>query len=455
MSDQPAPLALATLTHKELELKTMIQRTIAKAKQLGADEVFISASYGVQSKIAFEKGDYNLATRHEGEGLTITVHKNKSCGCASINALDPQLIEDAIDKALHLAKHSVPDEFISLAPKAEYVNLDLPKDPALAELSMEALVQLTQGFVSECLRSEKISIDSASVEQSSGVRVIANSNGMLAHEQHNGLTWSVMGMAIDQDDITSFDYLGDHSLTLEGCELKMKNSATKFRHKLLQSLGAQNGRSYCGKVLLSPALVEELLLDPLLYHIMGGNIMDGKSRWADAIGTTITSESITLEDHPHNPAMRGCTTFSGDGIPTQKMTVIKNGKLLTHLDSVYSAKRRGTTPTGNGGGLHVPVMKSGELSKDELISQSEGFLLYPSRFSGNIDSLNGDFSGVAKGSLLYENGQLMGPVKEVMISGNVFDILKSKLHISQDTEDDGGYYQLPHVLIDDISVTAD
>jgi PmbA protein len=325
MSELPVLSNLDMLKQKELELRDVVQKTIDKAKQQGADEVFVSTSYGVQSKIAFEKGDYNLATRHEGEGLTITVHKNKSCGCASINALDPDLLDDAIDKALHLAKHSVPDEFISLAPKAIYPTLDLPTDPALAEMTMDALVQLTEGFVSKCLESEKISIDSASVEQSSGVRIIANSNGMLATEQHNGLNWSVMGMAIDDDDITSFDYMGDHSLILDNCAQKMNESAERFSQKLLQALGAKNGKSYCGKVLLCPALVEELLLDPLIYHIMGSNIMDEKSRWADAIGTCITNSAITLEDHPHDPSMRGCTAFSGDGIPTKKMTVIQDG----------------------------------------------------------------------------------------------------------------------------------
>jgi PmbA protein len=443
------------LNEREKAIQKAIENTLALALEKGADEAFISASYGVQSKIAYEKGDYNLATRHEGEGLTITVHKNQASGCASINSLEPAQLEDAITKALHLATHSIPDEFVKLAPKADYISLNLPWDEKLLHLPLNQLLSLAQGFINNCLSSPKISIDSASVEHSSGTRMIANSLGMMAKEKHNSLNWSVMGMAIDGEDITSFDYLGNYSTDLESAEIKMAETAKKFSSKLLGCLGAQSGKSYKGKVLLCPALVEELLIDPLIYHIQGGNIMDGKSRWENAIGTMVANSNFTLKDQPHLNHMRGCTAFSGEGVPTQAMTVVENGQLKTHLDSIYSANRRGTKPTGNGGGLHVPTMSPGTIELKNIIAKSKGPMLIPSRFSGNIDPLNGDFSGIAKGSQYYFDGKPLGPVKEVMVSGNVFELLTGEMTLSKELEDDGGYYQLPHILVNDISVTAD
>lgn len=454
MQNQSGRTPIVTLKQREQALQDMAQKALALAIELGADEAFISTSYGVQSKIAYEKGDYNLATRHEGEGLTITVHINKASGCASVNSLDSQLIQDTITKALHLARHSVPDEFIVLAEPSTYPKLEQRIDPRITDLKMDQLIQFSQTFVESCTKSPYISIDSASLECSSGVRLIANTKGMIASEHHSSLNWSVMGMAIQDDDITSFDYTGNHSQNLDHAKEKIEASSREFSEKLLRCLGAQKAESYRGQVMLNPSLVEELLIDPLIYHIQGSNIMDGKSRWDDAIGTRITHPNFHLEDHPHDTELRGCTAFSGEGVPTQKMTVIEHGILKTHIDSLYSANRRGATPTGNGGGLHAPVMKAGPTSREKLINQSRGPLLIPSRFSGNIDPLSGDFSGVAKGSLLYRDGELVGPVKEIMISGNIFELLQTELLISSELEDDGGYYRLPHILIDGISVTA-
>ena len=45
------------------------------------------------------------------------------------------------------------------------------------------------------------------------------------------------------------------------------------------------------------------------------------------------------------------------------------------------------------------------------------------RFSGNVNPVNGDFSGVVKGGQYIRNGNIEYAVKEVMVAGNVFDAL--------------------------------
>ena len=436
-------------------LTSISQFILEHAKACGADEAFVSASYGTQSRLAFEKGDYNLATRHEGSGFSIVVHKNSASGSASINSLDKAHIAQSIDRALQLAKHSIPDEYLCLAPAASYPKIAVPFDPLLCNMDMAELLKVGQFFIEQCTLSPKISIDSASVECGTGARVIANSKGMFASDRSCALQWSAMGMAIEGDDITSFDFESDHSLLLSESEGKMAASAKEFRDKLLSCLGSQNAQSFQGQVLLSPSLVEELLLDSLIFHIQGGNLMDGKSRWKEALGTSIASKNLTLSDDPHNPKMRGCTPFSSEGVPTQAMDIVEGGILKKHLYSLYSANRCGTVATGNGGGPHVPVLKAGSTPLQQLISGGSGPMIRPSRFSGNIDPVSGDFSGIAKGSQLYEKGLHRGPIREVMISGNVFSLLASDLQLSAERLDDGGSYLLPYILVDGVSVTAE
>ena len=81
-------------------------------------------------------------------------------------------------------------------------------------------------------------------------------------------------------------------------------------------------------------------------------------------------------------------------------------------------------------------------------------LLVVDRFSGNIDPIKGDFSGVAKSSRLYKNGTDQGGVAETMIAGNLFDTLNSILDVSSLVEDISGAMQMPWMLVDGVSVSG-
>ncbi|MBF0198130.1 MAG: TldD/PmbA family protein [Planctomycetes bacterium] len=438
---------------KQQELSQALDMVIDQAIKAGADDVFASSSFIDSSKINYEKNDFNSAGSHEGVGVSLTVHKDQKAGATSINTLNPGKVAEAIDRALTLAKYSVADEYLGLAGKSEYVDLLFPFDEALDQISMGKMRELSELLMGGLLSDKRISIDSASIERSSGVRVIANSKGMRAFDRGSSLTWSMMGMGIDGDDITSFDYISDFSYFLAKAPEKILKSTETFKEKLINCLGAGQGESYKGQVLLSPALVDELLIEPLIYHMLGANIMDGKSKWEQSLHEKVAPENLTIEDHPHDLTLRGCTPFSGEGVPTQEMTLVGNGVLQKHLDSVYTANRRGTKPTGNGGGPHCTYVKPGSKNLSSLRAMSD-ILLEPSRFSGNMDPVTGDFSGVAKGSQFYKKGEKVGPVKEMMISGNLFQVLDEGLTLGEKCFSDGGCYLIPHILLDGVSVTS-
>jgi PmbA protein len=76
------------------------------------------------------------------------------------------------------------------------------------------------------------------------------------------------------------------------------------------------------------------------------------------------------------------------------------------------------------------------------------------RFSGNADPITGDFSGVAKCSHFYKNGEHQHPLIETMIAGNVFDLLKNIVNLSSEREAYFNSCLLPWMLVDEVSVTA-
>jgi PmbA protein len=91
-------------------------------------------------------------------------------------------------------------------------------------------------------------------------------------------------------------------------------------------------------------------------------------------------------------------------------------------------------------------------SVDKLVSEIDKGIII-SRFSGNVDPVNGDFSGVVKGGRLVMNGTIKHPVKEVMVAGNVFDALLRLNGISRERK---VIYDsiLPYMRFDGISFTT-
>lgn len=435
------------------QLQEMTEYIIEVAKKAGCDDVFVSGGYSQSQRIGYEKNDYNVGGTHESVGYSVTIHKDQKSGSASVNSQDKKVIADTIQTALHMAECSIPDEYLDMAPKSDYENVEPQYSDEVANLQSKDLSEAIQLLLDPVLKDERICVDTASTDHTLGSRVIANSRGMFASDYSSALSWSLMGMARQGDEISSFDYAGDFSYDAAGYDKKITDTSQKFNRKLLGCLGAKQCQSFKGKVLLPPSLVDELLIDPVIYHISGRNIMDGKSRWPKSIGEKIVHESLSLEDHPHDRRLRGCTAFSGEGVATRKMRILNNGILETQLDSIYSAKRRGVQATGNASGPHGAVLTPGKFALDTLKSGGHPFLEL-GRFSGNIDPISGDFSGVAKGSRYFDSKGGSFPVVEVMISGNIFDILLKNIDLSSELESDGGYYFLPWAMIEGVSVVG-
>jgi PmbA protein len=234
---------------------------------------------------------------------------------------------------------------------------------------------------------------------------------------------------------------------------RAEETARTLVRKLMATFGSRKGESYRGAVLLSPAVIGQLILRIIQYQVHGRQLMDGKSRWEDAIGEAVASEHFTLRDEPFDLTLRGATPYDAEGVTVRPWGIIADGVLETHIDSTYTAKRRGTKTTGHAGGLHGITVPAGNHTREELLAMSDR-LVVVERFSGNVDPISGDFSGVAKGSHFYENGEYRHPLSETMIAGNAFELLENIVALSDRAEPWCNAYRTPWILVDGVSVTA-
>jgi PmbA protein len=185
------------------------------------------------------------------------------------------------------------------------------------------------------------------------------------------------------------------------------------------------------------------------------------SHFAGKIGRRVASELLTVEDDATNVEGLGASSFDREGVPHRRNVVIQNGVLKKFLYNTYTAKKDGVRSTGNASGSTSSppsvsttnfVVRPGRSSLDSLISEMKKGIII-SRFSGNVNPVNGDFSGVVKGGRLVRNGAVHHAVKEVMVAGNIFEALRRLNGVSRERK---VIYDsiLPYMRFDGISFTA-
>ena len=423
------------------------------ALEQGADEAQVISRGVEETKVRYEKNDFTCTSTNGKLTLSLKVYKNGKKGTATTNELGVDALADTARRALSLASFSIEDEHLSLPENGITTEVPGRYDSSLAELGTDDLHALAAEFIAAASADPRISLDGGQVEVTKYCEALVNSNGMSRTDAVTRLDWTVMGLGKTETETTSFDYLSDSTWSLAGATEKAKETAAKLVSNILQSFGPRSCESYKGHIVLSPAVVADMFLGPISYHVSGSSLMDGKSRWEASLGELVASPSFTLVDSAHNVKLMGATPYDAEGVATKPTVIIEDGVLRAHLDSTYTASRRGTSSTGHCGGMHTIEITGGDSTREELLQSVDQAILVE-RFSGNVDPLTGDFSGFAKGSHFYKNGRHQHPLTETMIAGNVFDLLKDIHGISKDPKPHCGRFIAPWILVGGVSVTG-
>ncbi len=168
---------------------------------------------------------------------------------------------------------------------------------------------------------------------------------------------------------------------------------------------------------------------------------------------------------------------SGTGIPQQVRYLAHEGIGHRQLRSpqhpeadeqeeVYDLQTAGlmhTHSTGHGhrgySSLPIPdytnlVIQPGNIPYQKMIDEmDEGVIVHQVLGSGQSNILAGDFSLNIDLGFKIQNGQIVGRVKDTMVSGNIFTAFKKIGALSQEVENSGNLIA-PYILLDQINITS-
>lgn len=188
-------------------------------------------------------------------------------------------------------------------------------------------------------------------------------------------------------------------------------------------------------------------------------------------GERILSEKFTLYGDPTDTEEIDQRFFDDEGVPTKKHTIFEGGVFKNLILNLDYADKLSEEPTGTGyrggmwGGetvslapgpsLNCSRVAPGNVSFEDMIKGIDrGVLVFGvlGAHSGNI--LNGDFSVGLNPGFYVENGVIKGRVKDGMVAGNVYDVLKNIVSIENRLHDSTSGGKYPSILLDDVSVAA-
>ncbi len=438
------------------ELKQLLIEGMSLVEKKNCDAGKLVATAEREFRIVVENGEFTLAQLTNSQDIGVLVHKDDKKGSASLNSASLSELENAIAEASSLASFSLADPYLTLATSAEASqapSLEFLCDPSIYQIDVSAIECAARSALDILSSDKRLCVDRFEIGVGSSLHQLANTNGVSQQEVQTTIDWSYLGMARDGSLVSGMDYDSGFCFSLNDFENKLLKDIREFKERLLDSLNLVQAPSYQGKVLLSPRAFDDLILGTMLFHASGRKIMDGKSRWGQSVNQKVCSDLFTIVDNPHNKDMSGSTSYDGDGLPTRQKTLIKNGVLLDHLYDCYSAKRLGKVSNASSGGPFGLQVTAGNCSKEQLFSSAPE-IVFIERFSGNVDPLTGDFSGVAKNSYLYRDGKRLGAIGETMIAGNSFDLMNQTLAVSEETQLVDGNLIAPTILVDGVSVSA-
>jgi PmbA protein len=441
----------------------LLQYAVKQAETLGASDAEAYGAINNESEVFIESNDVKQAKSQRTSSIGLRVVLNGSIGFYSTNDLAKSRIRDAAAMAIKVAHASPKDRHNVLPGRSKSKSKSLR---GIYDRNADSFQTLDAArMAAEMLKSAKsydsrVSVDSGNFSAQVATHALANSNGIELKEKASVFSWSIMGMAIEDTEISSFDYQvgGSHYIK----DIDVCNTATEFAQTVVKSLGTRKiEESFKGEMLLTPMAANEMIEEVVAHAINSDAVQKKSSHFAGKIGKQVASDLLTVEDDATNVEGLNASCFDREGVFHRRNVVIEKGILKKFLYNTHTASKDGVRSTGNAGGSTSSpptvsttnfLIKPMRSSVDKLVSEIDKGIII-SRFSGNVNPVNGDFSGVVKGGRLVMNGTIKHAVKEVMVAGNIFEALPRLNGISRERKAIFGSI-LPYMRFDGISFTT-
>jgi PmbA protein len=423
------------------DLLAVADRVVAMAAP--GEQVEAVVVRGTDTEIKVYGGEVESLSSARSQGVGVRVVVDGRQGFAYAGTLDDAVLAETLAEARDNAGFATHDDAAGLAePDGVPVQeLDLYRE-ALEPFPPEAKVALAVELERAVLAADpRISgIESAEYVDGVSEAAVATTTGIRSAGRETSCYLATYAMAAEGDETqTGFGF----SVGREPADLDPLRAARDAADRATRMLGAVQPPTGRLTVVLDPWVTAQLL-GLLGYTLNGDAVLKGRSLFADRLGEAVASPLVTLIDDPTDVRALTATDTDGEGLATRRNVLVEDGVLRTFVHNAYTARRAGTTSTGNAvrGFKSTPSvgcmflsLVPGTTDPAELIAGlGDGVLVQEvSGLHSGVNPVSGDFSTGAEG-IRIRGGELAEPVREFTIASTLQRMLQDIEAVGSDLQ---------------------
>jgi PmbA protein len=427
-----------TDTKDATDLLELAESLVSFGRANGADEVEVSLLDGSEYSVDIRLGKIENLVEAGSRSLGLRVIKDKKTAFAGSSDLKKETLHHLVKNAIQRAELANSDPCAGLPEfKDVKINLDPLKlyDPEIPALDPRTKIELAQQTERIALEDKRITNShGASFETREMTTFLANSSGF-SHKYKETFCSLSLGLQAGNTDEKVEDHWSSSKRFFQELE-SPEETARKAVERTVRQLNPKKIKTQNVPVVFEPRMTS-WLLGFLFACVSGVSIYRKTSFLADKLGEQIGNTNINVFDDGLLPGKLGTHPFDTEGTPTQKTHVIDRGVLKNFLCNAYAARKLKLQSTGNAEGNSVGpnnfFLLPGDKPPEALVASLNRGLVLTRTIGHGLNPVTGDISRGAFG-LWVENGEIVFPVSEITISGNLGRILNSIEDIGNDLE---------------------
>lgn len=402
------------------------------ARKSGADDAAVDIVQSRDIETEFRKGQLDQLKESTQSSLDLSLYANNRYSNHATNDIRRESLEKFIAEAVAMTKYLSEDKYRSLPDPKYYegqskINLktfDSNYDNVTSEQRVAISREIEQLASS---MSDKIISCTSSYSDTSAELVKVHSNGF--EGDRKGTVFSA-GIEVTVDDggggrPEDWNYASVRFFN----DLPSSNSLARVAvERALGKIGQSKMESGRYEMIVENRSVGRLLYS-LYSPLTARSIQQKRSFLEGRLGQKIASEKLSIYDDPFVISGLGSRLFDSEGLALKKRPLIERGVLKSYLVDNYYGKKLGWEP--NSGSTTNIVFEYGDKSLEAMIKGVKRGFLVNSFIGGNSNSATGDFSFGIIGKYI-ENGNIVKPVNEMNIAGNLTDLMNQLVEVGGD-----------------------
>jgi PmbA protein len=399
------------------------------ATKAGADAADALYYCNAATSVSMRLGALEDVERSETQDISLRVFVGQRSASVSTADMDAGELQKLVERCVDMARQAPEDPYSGLAPEDRLfrgVAPDLDLDDG-SEADPTAMREMALAAEDAARSIDGVTNSEGGSASHSRTRfALVTSHGFAGGYGSSGHSLSASVIAGEGASMQR-DY-GWHSAHY----LSDMESAEMIGHRAGERAVARlnPGKAPVGKL---PVLFDPRVSSTLIGHILGAiagpAVARGTSFLLGKEKNKLFDSSILIRDEPHRLRGLRSRAFDGEGMPTDARDIVKDGMVTGWLLDTASAKQLGLEPTGHasrGGGssgvsasnLHLAA---GDISREEMIADIADGVIVTELIGQGVNPVTGDYSRGASG-LLIKNGEIVGPIAEFTIAGNLIDM---------------------------------